>query len=80
MVNLSCSAVGFPVPSITWYFQGMIFPNETINSVDSTISESTIVITDVMLSHGGTYTCVIDSDAIITSHSYNTTVVVIDGT
>ena len=79
MLNLSCSADGFPVPDITWLFQGMSYPNETINNTDSTIAESTIVITDLMLDHGGTYTCVIDSDAIIMSRSHDATVVVISG-
>ena len=78
-VNLSCSADGFPAPSITWYFQGMIFPNETVNSTNSTNAESTIVITDLMLSHGGTYTCVIDNDAVMMSLSHDATVAVISG-
>ena len=78
-MNLSCSADGFPSPSITWLFQGMSYPNETVNSTDFTSAESTIVITDLMLSHGGTYTCVIDSDATIMSHSRDATVVVISG-
>ena len=79
MLNLSCSADGFPVPDITWLVQGMPYPNETVNNTDSTSAESTIVITDLMLSHGGTYTCVIDSDETIMSHSRNTTVAVISG-
>ena len=74
-VNLSCSADGFPVPDITWLFQGLPYPNETVNNADSTM----LVITDLMLSHGGTYTCVIDSDAIIMSHGRNATVAVISG-
>ena len=78
-VNLSCSADGFPVPDITWLFQGMPYTNETVNNTDSTSAESTIVITDLMLSHGGTYTCVIDSDAIIMSLSNVAAVVVISG-
>ena len=79
MLNLSCSADGFPAPSITWYFQGMVLLDETVNSTDSTNAESTIVITDLMLSHGGTYACVIDNDAIIMSHSRDATVAVISG-
>ena len=79
MLNLSCSADGFPVPDITWLFQGMPYPNEIVNNTDSTSAESTIVITDLMLSHGGTYTCVIDSDAIIMSRSHDATVAVISG-
>ena len=79
MLNLSCSVDGFPVPDITWLFQGLSYPNETVNNTDSTVAESTVVITDLMLSHGGTYTCVIDSDAIIMLHSYDATVAVISG-
>ena len=79
MLNLSCSADGFPVPDITWLFQGMPYPNETVNNTDSTSAESTIVITDLMLSHGGTYTCVIESDAIIMPRSHDAAVVVISG-
>ena len=79
MLNLSCSADGNPAPSITWYFQGMIFTNETVNSKDSTNAESTIVINDLMLSYGGIYTCVIDNDAIIMSLSHDATVAVISG-
>ena len=79
MLNLSCSANGFPVPDITWLFQGMPYPNETVNNTDSTIAESTIVITDLMLSQGGTYTCVMDSDAIIVPRSHDAAVVVISG-
>ena len=56
-VNLSCSADGFPVPIITWTFQAMPFTNETVNSSNSTYTESTIVITNLLLSHGGNYTC-----------------------
>ena len=78
-VNLSCSADGFPVPDITWIFQGMNFTNETVNITNSTYSESTIVITDLMLSHGGVYSCEIDSSAAVMSSSNDGTVVVIGG-
>ena len=78
-MNLSCSADGFSVPDITWLFQGMNFTNETINITNSTYSESTIVITDLMLSHGGVYSCEIDSSAAIMSSSNDATVVVIGG-
>ena len=78
-VNLSCSADGFPVPDITWLFQGMNFTNETVNITNSTYTESTIVITDLMLSHGGVYSCEIDSSAAVMSSSNDATVVVIGG-
>ena len=76
-VNLSCSADGFPVPDITWLFQGMIFTNETVNITNSTYTESTIVITDLMLCHGGVYSCEIDSSAVVMSSSSDATVAVI---
>ena len=78
-MNLSCSADGFPVPDITWLFQGMNFTNETVNITNSTYSESTIVITDLMLNHGGVYSCEIDSPAAVMSSSNDATVVVIGG-
>ena len=78
-LNLSCSADGFPVPDITWLFQGMILTNETVNITNSTYIESTIVITDLLLSHGGVYACEIDSPAAVMSSSSNATIVVIGG-
>ena len=78
-VNLSCSADGFPVPDITWLFQGMNFTNETVNITNSTYTESTIVITDLMLSHGGVYSCEIDNPAAVMSSSSDATVTVIGG-
>ena len=78
-VNLSCSADGFPVPDITWLFQGMNFTNETVNITNSTYTESTIVITNLMLIHGGVYSCEIDSSVVVMSSSSDATVVVIGG-
>ena len=78
-VNLSCSADGFPVPDITWLFQGMNFTNETVNITNSTYTESTIVITDLILSHGGVYSCEIDSSAVVMSSSSHATVAMIGG-
>ena len=57
----------------------MAFTNETLNSANSTYAESTIMIADLMLSHGGTYACMISSDATITQRSWSTTVAVIGG-
>ena len=65
-MNLSCSADGFPIPVITWTFQGMIFTGDTVNSTNSTYAESTIVITDLMISQEGSYICQINSAAIVT--------------
>ena len=78
-VNLSCSADGFPAPDITWTFQGMPFTNETVNSSNSTYTESTIVITNLLLSHGGSYSCHIESAAAVMSSSNSANVTVIGG-
>ena len=77
-VNLSCSADGFPVPVIMWTFQAMPFTNETVNSSNSTCTESTIVITNLLLSHGGNYSCQISGAGRIML-SNNATVEVIGG-
>ena len=78
-INLSCSADGFPAPDIMWSFEGLNFTSATVNSTNSTYAESTIVITNLMLSDGGTYECIIDSDAIMMSRRRDATVSVIDG-
>ena len=76
-LNLSCSADGFPAPNIMWYYQGMI--SEIVNSRNSTYIESTIVITDLMLSNGGNYSCEIDSMASTMPSNMTATVAVIEG-
>ena len=78
-VNLSCSADGFPAPDIMWAFRGMSFTNETIISTNSTYTESTIVITELLPSHGGVYSCQISSAAVSVSSSSEATVVVLGG-
>ena len=78
-INLPCSADGFPTPDIMWTFEGMSFTGVTMNSTNSTYAESNIVISNLMLSDGGTYECIIDSGAIMMSRRRNTTVSVIGG-
>ena len=78
-VNLSCSADGFPAPDITWTFRAMNFTNGTVISKNSTYSDSTIIISELLLSHGGVYTCQINSPAVVTLSSSEATVVVLDG-
>ena len=77
-MNLSCSADGFPAPVITWTYQAMPFTNETVNSSNSTYTESTIVITNLLLSHGGRYSCQIDSDAVVMPTNSEAIIIVID--
>ena len=78
-VILSCSADGFPVPDIMWTFQTMTFTNGTVISRNSTYSESTVVISTLLLSHGGVYSCQINSSAVVTSSSSKATVAVLGG-
>ena len=78
-MNLSCSADGFPVPDIRWYFQSTPFTTESVKSTNVTYTESIIVINSLMLSDGGIYECIIDNDAMMVSNNHSTTVAVIDG-
>ena len=57
----------------------MSFTNETVNSSNSTYTESTIVITNLLLSHGGSYSCQIDSDTVIMPINSEAIVTVIGG-
>ena len=78
-MNLSCSADGFPAPDIMWYFKGISFTGESVNSKNLTYTERTIVINNVMLSDGGMYECIIDNDVMMVPHNHSATVAVIDG-
>ena len=51
----------------------------TVNSTNSTYAESTIVLTNLMLTDGGSYSCQIDSAAIVMSDSRDATLAVIGG-
>ena len=62
-----------------WYFQGMIFANETVNSTNSTFTESTIVINSLMLNNGGNYACEINSEASTMPSTSTAAVAVISG-
>ena len=57
----------------------MPFTNETVNSSNSTYTESTIVITNLLLSHGGSYSCQIESAAAVMSNSSSSTTVTVIG-
>ena len=78
-VGLSCSADGFPTPDITWSFQAKALTNETASIFNSTYTESTLVITNLLLSHGGNYLCQISSNAVVMPMSSEVTVTVIVG-
>ena len=78
-VNLSCSADGFPMPMITWSFQGMPYMDNIVNNTNSTYAERTIVLTNVTLTDGGSYSCQINSAVIVMSESSDATLAVIGG-
>ena len=62
-VNFSCIAVGEPVPSIIWYFNGVNVQNNSSKylivsrSLNITTTENTLTVYNVTSSDAGTYTC-----------------------
>ena len=62
-VTFSCQATGEPVPTITWYFDGvMINVSNTskynvTSSINDTMIESFITIMNAQSLDAGTYTC-----------------------
>ena len=62
-VTFSCQATGEPVPTISWYFNGvMINVSDTSkynisSSVNGTLVESLLTIVNAQSSDVGTYTC-----------------------
>ena len=64
-VNLTCQAMGEPVPDISWYFNGVMI-NVSDNSskymimsrsLNITATENTLTVYNVTSSDVGTYTC-----------------------
>ena len=78
-MNLSCSADGFPAPNITWFFQGMNYTGTSLYNATSTFAESTAVLTGLMLTDGGIYSCEINSAAIDMARTSDVTITVIGG-
>ena len=64
---------------ITWSLETMPYMGNTVDYANSTYSESTIVLTNVMLTDGGSYSCQIDSAAIVMAVSSDATLAVIGG-
>ena len=62
-VTFSCQAIGEPVPTITWYFNGvMVNVSDTskyniTSSVNETSVKNFLTITNAQSSDVGTYTC-----------------------
>ena len=78
-MNLSCSADGFPAPVITWFFQGMSYTGISEYNANSTFAESTAVLTDLMITDGGMYSCEINSAAIEMPRTSDVNITVIGG-
>ena len=60
--SFTCQAIGGPVPTISWYFNGTLLADgvtHTISetSVNTTTINSTLIIMSVHSSDVGTYTC-----------------------
>ena len=63
--SFTCQATGEPVPTISWYFNGIPISNDTDvdkydiseTSVNTTTINSTLTIMSVQSSDVGTYTC-----------------------
>ena len=62
-VTFGCKAVGQPVPTISWYFNGVMVNvsaiklYSNISLLNRTLVKGLLVITNVQLSDVGTYTC-----------------------
>ena len=64
VANFTCQATGEPVPTISWYFDGiMIDVSDTSKyriesrSINTTTTENTLTVYNVTSSNVGTYTC-----------------------
>jgi len=60
----TCQATGTPIPSISWYFNGILVDELNImkyiiseTSLNSIVKRSTLTINNVELSEMGSYTC-----------------------
>ena len=60
--SFTCQATGEPVPTISWYFNGVLLVNGiehmiSVMSSNTTTINSTLTIMNVQSSDVGTYTC-----------------------
>ena len=60
--SFTCQATGEPVPTISWYFNGVLLVNGmehmiSMMSLNTTTNSSTLTIMNVQSSDVGTYTC-----------------------
>ena len=73
--TFTCQAIGEPVPTISWYFNGIMIniSNSTkynvFNSFNETIIKSSLTIVNVQSSDVGTYDCKAENIIGIDQHS-----------
>ncbi len=70
-VQLNCSFIGIPAPTVRWYFKGYPY-NETSSSSNNNANMITINIDKFDMSNIGTYQCVV-----INKHSVSTASIVL---
>ena len=71
---LSCSADGFPVPTISWLFNDMEITDGISSDGTATAPSSTLTLSSVELNNTGDYVCQITSTAV--TMSVNSTIAV----
>ena len=81
--SFTCQAIGEPIPTITWYFNGALVDeanmtkyNISMMSFNTTIISSTLTILNVESSDVGAYTC--DATNIV-SNDTSTAVLTVNG-
>jgi len=70
-VNLSCSADGFPVPTISWLYNNMVITDGVVNT---TRSSSILILSSVQFNNTGDYVCQIISTAMNSTATVNAVV------
>ena len=64
---LSCSADGFPVPTISWLYNDMIITDGITSDMNTTVSSSTLSLSSVQLNNTGDYVCQMTSTVVTMS-------------
>ena len=73
-VMLSCSADGFPVPTISWLYNDMIITDGITSDMTATVTSSRLSLSSVQLNNTGDYVCQITSTVVTMSLNSTATV------
>ena len=63
-ITFNCTNTGLPIPSVTWYHNGTFLTSSSLNTDNARISvleNGVLYLTDVELSDGGMYYCIISN-------------------